>query len=59
LIKFESSKDLEIKFQGGLRFNAPEGIVFIPGFFGQLIVKYLKKLKVSSIFLMVFGSISL
>jgi hypothetical protein len=45
-ITFEGSNDLEIKFQGGLQFNAPEGIVFVPGFFCQLIVKYLKKLNV-------------
>jgi hypothetical protein len=48
LITFKGSNDLEIKFQGGVRFNAPEGIVFVPGFFCQLIVKYLKKLNVSS-----------
>jgi hypothetical protein len=58
LIKFEGSNYLDIKFQGGLRFKALEGKVFIPGFFCQLIVKYLKKLNVSSLFSTVFGSLS-
>jgi hypothetical protein len=57
LIKFKGSGDLEIKFQGGLQFKAPNRMVFVTGLFCQLIVNYLKELNVSSFFYFYFFNI--
>lgn len=45
-IEFEDINNIAIKQQAGLRYCAPQGIVFVSGFFSQLIVKALKVLNV-------------
>lgn len=45
-IEFEDINNMAIKQQAGLRYSSPKGIIFMPGFFSQLIVKALKVLNV-------------